>query len=374
MYSEKLQECMDVLFSFDMRNCQNCIFCANGRNLNYCIENKQYSKEEFEQKKSEILSTHENIEKAKEKYALMRSGALVKYATVNKCNKATGDYMFNCHDGVQIFDAFSTKNCSYIADADDVLDSHDCNNIYTKVERCYNVMGNLTSSDNICTVYPMYCTDLHYSDSCYNCISCFGCDGLNKKNYFILNKEYSKEKYFEIVKEIVDQLKQDGLYGEFFPAKLSPFGHNETLAQEYFPTTEESAVTRGFNWQKETSGTYGKETIKENEMPETIGELTEDILNQVMVCKDCKKNFRITKAEFEFYKRMKLPLPHKDFECRHQDRMKKRNPRKLWQRQCMCEKNHAHHTGKCENEFETSYAPDRPEIVYCEQCYQEEVA
>ena len=28
----------------------------------------------------------------------------------------------------------------------------------------------------------------------------------------------------------------------------------------------------------------------------------------------------------------------------------------------------------CKNEFETSYAPDRPEIVYCEQCYNEEVA
>ena len=25
----------------------------------------------------------------------------------------------------------------------------------------------------------------------------------------------------------------------------------------------------------------------------------------------------------------------------------------------------------CNNEFETSYAPDRPEIVYCERCYQQ---
>jgi len=25
------------------------------------------------------------------------------------------------------------------------------------------------------------------------------------------------------------------------------------------------------------------------------------------------------------------------------------------------------------NEFETAYAPDRPEIVYCEKCYQQEV-
>jgi hypothetical protein len=138
--------------------------------------------------------------------------------------------------------------------------------------------------------------------------------------------------------------------------------------------------------QTQTTGTYGKETIKEENMPETIGEVTESILKEILVCKDCKKNFRITKSELDFYKRMNLPLPHKDFECRHQDRMKKRNPRKLWHRSCMCElKNHIHGTQKCSNEFETSYGPDpryaegsgeasRPEIVYCENCYQQEVS
>ena len=50
-----------------------------------------------------------------------------------------------------------------------------------------------------------------------------------------------------------------------------------------------------------------------------------------------------------------------------------RNPMKLWHRTCMCDKNHLNHTGKCTNEFETSYSPDRPEIIYCEQCYQQEV-
>ena len=374
MYSERLQECMNTLFSFDMRNCQNCIFCTNGRNLNYCIENKQCTKEEFEQKKAAILSTHKNIEKAKGKYSVLRSNALVKYASVNKCNNATGDYMFNCHEGVQIFDAFSTKNCSYIADADDVIDSQDCNNIYTKAERCYNVMGNLTSTNNIVTIYPMYCNDLQYSDSCYNSQSCFGCCGLNKKNYFILNKEYPKEKYLEIQKEIIDQLKRDRLYGEFFPAKLSPFGHNETLAQEYFPITEKEAKEKGFSWQGQTTGTYGKETIKEEDMPQTITEVADDILKETLVCKDCKKNFRITKGELDFYRKMNIPLPHKDFECRHQDRMKKRNPRKLWHRQCMCDKSNHGHADKCTNEFETSYAPERKEIVYCEQCYQQEVA
>lgn len=376
LYSERLQDCIDVILSFDMRNSQNCILCTNGRNMTYCIENKQYTKEEFEKKKAEILASHESIEKAKERYKELRARATVKYSSSVKCTNVTGDYIYNCHDGVRVFDASNAKNCSYVADMEDPIDCQDCNNAYYKPERCYNIMGTLQSTNCIACVYPMYCNEVQYSDSCYNCVNCFGCAGLNKKNYHILNKEYSKEEYFKLKEEITEELKSQNIYGEFFPAALSPFGYNDTLASEYFPLTKEEAKEKGFNWQEQTTGTYGKETIKENKMPETISEVTEDILNQVLVCKDCKKNFRITKGEFDFYKRMNIPLPHKDFECRHQDRMKKRNPRKLWHRSCQCQaENHSYHRGKsCSNEFETSYAPDRLEMVYCEQCYQQEVS
>jgi uncharacterized protein YbaR (Trm112 family) len=92
---------------------------------------------------------------------------------------------------------------------------------------------------------------------------------------------------------------------------------------------------------------------------------TDSVLSDILVCKECGKNYRITEAELSFYRRMGIPAPHLDFECRHQARMNKRNPRKLWHRKCM--------NDGCANEFETSYAPDRSEIVYCESCYQKEV-
>lgn len=376
LYGERLQECVDVLFSFDMRNCQNCIFCTNGRNLSYCIENKKCTKEEFEKKKAEILKDYDSIEQAKDKFKKLRGEALVKNAFATKCVNATGDYMYNCQDGVRIFDVSNAKNCSYIADAEDPIDCQDVNNHYFKGERCYNVMGALQDTNCIGIVFSFYCNNVHYSDSCRNCSDCFGCVALNNKKFCILNREYSKEEYEKIKNEITEQMKKDGIYGEYFPANLSPFPYNETLAQEYYPLTEKEAREKGFNWQTETSGIYGKETIKEENMPQTANEITEDTLNQILVCKDCKKNFRITKSELDFYKRMELPLPHKDFECRHQDRMKKRNPRQLWPRNCMCElETHPlHPAGKCPNEFETSYSPDRQEKIYCETCYQQEVS
>ncbi len=80
---------------------------------------------------------------------------------------------------------------------------------------------------------------------------------------------------------------------------------------------------------------------------------------------------------------MNLQLPTIVSNCRHQ-RLKLRIPRKLWHRTCMCDPtsqsfdgqsktSHFHGAEKCEVEFETSYAPERPEIVYCEKCYQQEM-
>ena len=91
-------------------------------------------------------------------------------------------------------------------------------------------------------------------------------------------------------------------------------------------------------------------------------------------CKEqCTTAFRITEPELQFYKSQNLPLPHLCPNCRHYQRVLQRNPNKFWHRKCMCNKQHAHHKGSCDIEFETSYAPDRPEIVFCEKCYQQEV-
>ena len=82
---------------------------------------------------------------------------------------------------------------------------------------------------------------------------------------------------------------------------------------------------------------------------------------------------------------MNLPLPEFCPNCRHYQRLKQRNPLKLWHRKCQCNGNesengiytntiaHQHRTEPCPNEFETTYSPDRKEIVYCERCYQQEV-
>ena len=160
-------------------------------------------------------------------------------------------------------------------------------------------------------------------------------------------------------------------YGEFFPIEISPSPYNETTAQEFFPLTKEQAISQGYNWKDKEARNYDID-IHSKDIPDFISDIKEDIIDKVIECEhrgecnqQCTEAFKIIPEELQFYKRMNLPLPHLCPNCRHYERLSQRNPLKLWHRKCMKE--------GCDNEFETSYSSDRPEIIYCEKCYQQEV-
>jgi len=238
----------------------------------------------------------------------------------------------------------------------------------------------IVNDDGIASVNCEYTHDWWFSKNCYMCFS-----GWRVENtmYSIFNKQYSKEEYEKLVPRIIEQMnkmpykdKSGNEYrlGEFFPIELSPFGYNETIAMEDIALSKEEAVKNGFNWQDSIQRTTGKETLKPENIPDSIDGVGDSILEEVLACINCRRNYKIVPNELIFYKKMKIPIPRRCFYCRHEARLKRRNPFKLWHRPCMCDKeNHFHGEKKCKVEFETTYAPDRPEIIYCEKCYQSEV-
>ena len=168
----------------------------------------------------------------------------------------------------------------------------------------------------------------------------------------------------------IDKSGVEYKYGEFFPANLVPFAYNETVAQEYSPKTKEQAAKMGYSWREPEERNY-KITLDSKDIPQSIAETKDDIGNEIIGCghngkcdEGCTSAFKITPEELQFYRKMGVPVPKLCFNCRHTQRFKKKNPQKLWKSQC----------AKCKKDIETSYAPERPEIVYCESCYQQEVA
>ena len=141
------------------------------------------------------------------------------------------------------------------------------------------------------------------------------------------------------------------------------FGYNETIAQDNIPLTKEEALTQGFRWEDDIQKTEGKETMKPEKSPDHIKDISDDFINEVLVCTKCSRNYRLIKRELEFYRKMVIPIPRKCWNCRFLDRIDRRGPYKFWKRNC----------DKCQKEIITNYAPNRPEIVYCESCYQKEV-
>jgi hypothetical protein len=189
----------------------------------------------------------------------------------------------------------------------------------------------------------------------------------------------------------VDKQGRTYRYGEFFPVELSPFAYNETIAQEYFPLTKEQALKQGYRWYDRPKPEY-QPTLKAKDLKDHIKDIDESVLKEIIECQNEPNNqcqssgvFRLIPQEYEFYKKMNLPIPRLCPDCRHQERIKQRNPMKLHQRQCMCQgeksskgiyantNQHKHQNQPCPNTFMTSYSPDRKEIVYCEECYQKEV-
>lgn len=108
-------------------------------------------------------------------------------------------------------------------------------------------------------------------------------------------------------------------------------------------------------------------------LPDSIKDTPETIVDEILSCSECHRNYKIIPSELLFYRRMNIPIPRRCFYCRHHARIMRRNPLKLWQRSCMCELQTHDHINRCSNVFQTSYSPDRPEIVYCESCYVNEV-
>ena len=383
-YSQFNIACIDSQFLYDCGNCSNCFMCANLRGKKYHFKNEEYSKEEYEKiLKSYQLNTFSGVEKAQKEYDNFIVKYPRKYVNIIQNINVTGDVISRCKNLKNCFVAsLNSENCRY---CDFIGTDKDCGDITMsgETQECYEGAILDHSQLNLFGIFSVKSQDIRYTQHCHNCKHVIGCDALRNNNYCILNKQYTKEEYEKLLPKIIEHMddipyidKKGNIYkyGEFFPAELSPFGYNETQAPEQFPLAREEALKEGFNWQDNTQRTTGKETIKPEDIPESIKDVDDKILNEILSCIECKRNYKIVQNELIFYRKMDIPIPRRCFYCRHANRVKRRNPFKLWHRQCVCDKkNHLHGTKKCEVEFETSYAPDRPEIVYCEDCYKQEI-
>lgn len=387
-FSQNCVNCIDSLFLYDCRNCSDCIGCVNLRNKNHCIFNKQYSKEDYLKIRENLkLDTYDGLNKFKETFVEFQKNFPRKYGVFENTQNCTGNYILNSKNCKESFVTVDSEDVKYGFICNGAKNCMDVSHTYPSSEYSYFTMAAI-ESNNIYFSSFIYsnCYEIFYSDNCYSSNNLFGCIGLRNKQYCIFNKQYTKEEYFELVEKIkkhmddtpyVDKMGRIYKYGEFFPVEFSPFGYNETPLQDYFPLKMEEAVEQGFNWSNIEEKDYIPNILNIDLYKINNFNFNSD---QIIECRhqgncldNCIKSFRVIPEELNILKTLDIFIPDTCHNCRNVERIKIRNPLKLWHRTCMCKQLDHNHEGGCQNEFETSYSPDRIEKIYCESCYQKEV-
>ncbi|MCX6752324.1 MAG: hypothetical protein NTZ87_02375 [Candidatus Nomurabacteria bacterium] len=378
-FSQDSNNCRDSSFLYACRNCSNCVGCVNLVNKQFYIWNQPFTKEEYFEKIKELrLNTFSGLTEIEKEFNEFRKKFPQKAIVSIKSNDVSGNWFSNCKNVHNSFDCVNVKDGKYLFS---VFDAQDCMDYFEwgdKSELIYESAncGINSSRLSFCLQCWMGAHDLLYCDSCPSSRYCFGCIGLKKGEYSILNKRYTKEEYDALIPKIIEHMKEmpyvdnrgmEYKFGEHFPGSLFSFAYNETIAYDFFPMTEEEVVKKGYTWKERKRKNY-KTTIDSSSLPETIGEVDDTILDEIINCaeKDSQYSvgaYRITSGELAFYRRMDLPLPRVCFDVRHMRRVAKRPPFKIIKRNCE----------KCNIEVETVYNESYAPIIYCEKCYQQEV-
>jgi len=365
--SQYLQNCENCSDSMFLKNCigmKKSIGCVNMKNKEYYIWNKQSTKEEYEKLRDE-LKNHSARKKFAEKFHEFQIKFPQRFMRGVQNENVVGEYLDHSKNAHYCFDCSKIWDCKYCFQAfmplKDSMDTQECGEAELVYETAF--VGYDAFNIKFSAFCLSSCADQEYSMYCPHSKNVFGCIGVRRRQYCILNKQYTQEEYEELIPKIKEHMKSTEEYGEFFPVTMSAFGYNETLAQEHYPLSKEQAIKQGFNWRDQVEETFPDITnkIEGKDCPETIDEVNDEIVHWAIADENNGKLFRIQKAELDFYRKMDIPLSHEHFLTRHERRRQARNPRKIWNRNC----------DKCNAEIGTSYEPTRPERVYCEKCYQQ---
>ena len=319
-YAYNCRNCVESAFLFDCRNCSDCLMCWNLRNKRYCIRNNEYSAKDYatERAKYDFNSRKTYCAFVEEFERVIQTDAWWRGVEADKCEESSGAYIENtkrCENCYLMSECQDCINVSRALELKDALDAVGSG----KSER---VANSSLVWENCVDIYNSFhitsCVDLEYCGFCHKCKHCFGCCSLIDKEYYILNKEYSKEDYFKLVAKLKEKIRNERLEGQFFPAHFSPCPYDESLAGFFLPLSIQEQSTLGFRSSEPTEQRRA-EYLPSTNIPDTVQEAPEILTQQRFWDEISKKPFQITKFDIKFSRDNVVPLPEQYYIRRIQD-------------------------------------------------------
>ena len=282
-FSVDCEDCHDLFLCKDCVGCNNCFGSFGLRNKSYYFFNTPYSKEEYIEKIKELnLTSWDSFEIARVRAYSHWLKYPHKFIHSWQNTNVSGDYVFESKNTAHSYRVRGLEDCKYCQNilTGPVKDCYDYSNYGENIELIYEslVIGSSCSRVMFSTQGYPNLKDCQYCVFNVSSSNLFGCVGLRKNQYCILNKQYTKEEYFELVPRIIEHMKsvpyigKNGgtyRYGEFFPPEFSPFPYQISAAQEFFPLKEEEIKAKGFNWYPASRQSYAV-TLPSRGLPDKI--------------------------------------------------------------------------------------------------------
>lgn len=183
----------DSYFCYDCDDCHDLFGCVHLSHKQYCIFNKQFSKDEYlkEIQKLLVLPAEENLKKLKE---LIKKYPFGPSNVSSSQNSDYGNHVHYCTNCYLCFDTAHTENSAYLYDCAFCKDSYDLTYCF-KAELCYECTDSAKVYNCDYLENSVDCFDCSYLMDCTDCHNCFGCAGLSHKKFCFLNKQLTEEEY-----------------------------------------------------------------------------------------------------------------------------------------------------------------------------------
>ena len=333
------------------------------RRKEYCIFNRQYSRDEYLAYISNLslgsARARRNIAAEVQSFWELHPRP---HIVSSMTQGVAGNYIFESKD---VYDSGLIRSGEYL---------RYCFFLFENVRNCYDFTAYghnaeliyesaRCGNDILGLLFCYYCyngsSNLMYCSFCSGCSNCFGCVGLNRKEYCVFNQQYSPSEYASLVHEIVGHMHRTGEWGEFFPMDTSPFPYNHSLAQRYFPTAPAELRAEGlWYYEKQFDGLAD---IPSEAVPDVLPEGDNPLTLRSL---ESGTPFRISKEEVRRLRLFGAPLPRTTYDERMMARAALMGGIQLHERHCA-------KTGK---PIKTHFPPDSKWIVWERDEYAKEFA
>src|SRR3989344_5540029 len=246
-FLENCNNLSDCLLCYDCKGSQELIGCVGQRNAHNKILNADADRETCRSTMRQIKTDPVFRASFSKKFEELKLKVPRRAAWMINTENCTGNYIWSSKNAHHCFNVRLNEDTRYIYESHRHTHTCDCCRIGDgeMLYDCAHIVDCRYGAFNSLTYQ---CANLYYCDNCTGTKNCFGCLGLKKHQWCILNKQYTQSAYEDLVPKIVERMRLKGEWGEFFPVRISPFGYNETKSHEWYPMEKAAVKRRDWKW------------------------------------------------------------------------------------------------------------------------------